>query len=80
MDKNLKEEIKTQKSTWKNRKKMAWVALISMILLTYLICFVPIPIERLKVISEFVTWFYFACTGVIGSFMGLKTWENFKKV
>jgi uncharacterized membrane protein len=76
------EEINVEKKRWENRRKMAWLSLVSMIAITLILILVPesiITVSKLSVISEFVTWFYFACTGVIGAYMGVTTYAHMKK-
>lgn len=60
---------------WKNRRRMAWVSLISMLIVTILVLFY-IPEERLKILSEVITWFYFSMASVIGCYMGFTTWAS----
>ena len=64
---------------WKNRRRMAWISLAGIMLVTFLLLFGPINSERLKVISEPITWFYFSCASVIGAYMGFTTWSDKKK-
>lgn len=65
------------KQTWRSRRKMAWFSLISMIIATFILIFVPLPLERLKVISEFIVYFYFGCTGIVGAYVGFKAvWKE----
>jgi hypothetical protein len=76
------DDINIDKERWKNRRRMAWISLISMIFITFILIFMPesiITISKLNVISEFITWFYFACTGVIGAYMGVTTYAHMKK-
>ena len=63
---------------WKNRRRMAWTSLISMLFITLCLLFAPIDNERLKVVSEPITWFYFASASVIGAYMGFTTWASKK--
>ena len=77
----MSDEITTTNSNgkvrWKNRRRMAWMSLISMILVTYLILFTNLcPPERLKILSEVITWYYFASASVIGAYMGFTTWAS----
>jgi len=60
---------------WRNRRKMAWVSLISMLVVTILAFFV-IPESRLVLLSEVITWFYFGMVSVIGAYMGFTTWAS----
>lgn len=80
-------EIKTEEQLsndieqkrWKNRRRMAWLSLMSIIVITLLILLTDlVSIERLKVLSEVITWFYFCCASVIGAYMGFTTWANMK--
>lgn len=67
------------KNRWKNRRRMAWLSLVSMILVTILILFTDVvKIERLNVLTEVITWFYFSCASVIGMYMGATTWASVK--
>lgn len=64
-------------STWRSRRKMAYIALINMVIVTFFLIFIPIPLERLKVISEFIVYFYFGCTGIVGAYVGFKAvWKE----
>ena len=73
-------DLLIQKKKWQNRRRMAWVSLISMVGITVLILFTNIvSIERLKVLSDVITWFYFSCASVIGSYMGFTTYASVKK-
>lgn len=64
---------------WKNRRRMAWVSLISMIVVTFFILFTDaISVEKLKIVGEVITWFYFAMASIIGAYMGFTTWASRK--
>lgn len=68
-----------EKIRWQNRRRMAWISLFSMLLLTVMILFTDmINIEKLKVLSEVITWFYFSCASVIGAYMGFTAWASKK--
>ena len=71
-------DVEMQKRRWKNRRRMAWTALVSMIFVTGVLLVVPIPDARLKVVSEPITWFFFAMASVIGAYMGFTTWATKK--
>ena len=60
---------------WRNRIRMAWVSLISMLVVTILAFFV-IPESRLVLLSDVITWFYFGMVSIIGSYMGFTTWAS----
>jgi len=84
MDEILEKEIngngkEMQKTRWKNRRRMAWMSLISMLIVTATILFTElVEIERLKVLTEVITWFYFSCASIIGAYMGFTTWASKK--
>ena len=64
---------------WKNRRRMAWTSLVSMIVFTAAILFTDlVPIEKLKVLSEVITWYYLGCVSVVGAYMGFTTWAGKK--
>lgn len=71
-----KQEHELERNKWRGRRMMARISLYSMIVLTFLILFGPIPDERLKILTEPITWFYFAMTSVIGAYMGFTTWAS----
>jgi len=76
---NGNNKIDLMKKKWKNRRRMAWLSLASMILVTMLILFTDIvEIERLNVLTDVITWFYFSCASVIGAYMGFTTYANIK--
>ena len=65
------------KVRWKNRRRMAWVSLISMLFITFLIFFTDaVSVEKLRVLREVITWFYFSCASIIGAYMGFTTWAS----
>jgi hypothetical protein len=64
---------------WRNRRRMAWVSLISMLVVTILAFFV-IPESRLALLSDVITWFYFGMVSIIGSYMGFTTLSSIKEM
>jgi len=64
---------------WKNRRRMAWTSLLSIVFVTVMILFTDmVDIERLKVLTDVITWFYFSCASIIGAYMGFTTWASKK--
>jgi len=75
------EHIQDDKVRWTNRRRMAWLSLFTMILVTLLIFFTDlIPESRLSILGEVITWFYFCMASVIGAYMGMTTWASIKGV
>jgi uncharacterized integral membrane protein len=66
------------KAKRKNRRQMAWTALIYMICKTLLLLFVVDP-TRLEVLKEPLTWSYFCAAAIVGAYMGSATFEHLKK-
>jgi hypothetical protein len=62
---------------WRNRRRMAWVSLISMLVATALSFFV-VPEHRLKLLGDVITWFYFTMASIVGAYMGFTTWAHIK--
>lgn len=72
-------DIELEKVRWQNRRRMAWLSLLAMIALTYVILFTNFAsIERLSVLDDVITWFYLCCASVIGAYMGVTTWASMK--
>ena len=83
MTEEVKEENGNDKELmqkrWKNRRRMAWVSLLSMTGVTYMILFTNmVPEARLAVLSEVITWYYFCSASIIGAYMGFTTWASKK--
>jgi len=73
------EEIQLERAKWSGRRKMAWVSLISMVLLTIILLFAPISETRLSTLQEPLIWSYFCFTGVIAAYMGSTVIPNLRK-
>jgi hypothetical protein len=74
--------LKAEKIRWENRRKMAWTALIAMILQTIIILFAPVKLltpEKIKMIQEPLTWAYMCESAVILAYMGFTTWAYIKE-
>lgn len=65
------------KDTWKHRRRMAYIALFSQVLATAGL-FTIIPIERIEVLQEITSWFYFSFSSIVGAYVGFATWASFK--
>jgi hypothetical protein len=72
------EKIKWQTLRWKNRRRMAWFSVYSLIAIILLLFFAPIDVERLKVIADPVAMISFVFGGIIGAYMGFTTIEKYK--
>lgn len=64
---------------WKNRRRMGYIALISMIVATAYAMSPWIELDRLKALESVITWFYTAMASIIASYMGFTTWAYIRK-
>ena len=72
-------EALEKKEKMEAQKKMAWVAMISMLIFTALV-FLPIfPDTRIKALSDLFGLFYIGMAGVIGAYMGMTAYMSAKK-
>lgn len=72
-------DLDLNKKRWQNRRRMAWLSLISMTIITFLILFTNmVSVERLGVLGEVITWYYFCSASIIGMYMGATTWASIK--
>jgi predicted membrane protein len=71
--------------TWKNRRRMAYVALIAEIIFTGIftaICVIPwleITDHKIDTLSSVITWFYAAMSSIIGAYIGFTTLAFIKR-
>lgn len=63
---------------WVNRRYMAWLSLISIIIVTLLALFL-ISESRLESASDVLTWFYITLASIVGAYMGLSTWATLNR-
>lgn len=72
-------EALEKKEKMEAQKKMAWVAMVSMLVFTALV-FLPIfPDTRIKALSDLFGLFYIGMAGVIGAYMGMTAYMSAKK-
>jgi hypothetical protein len=59
-----------------NQRKMAWVALFSMIIFTIMLFMPFVPDDRIVLLKEISTLFYIAQAGIVGAYMGASAMMN----
>ncbi len=64
-----------QKSRWKNRRRMAWVALVSILVVTILAFFV-VTESRLKLLGDVINMFYLSMASIVGAYVGFATLDK----
>lgn len=60
---------------WKHRRRMAYISLLSILIVTYFLLF-KIPIEKIKVLENVVTWYYITMSSIIGAYLGFATLDD----
>lgn len=79
MSEELEEKVASKKEEGaippdvrKARRRMAYIAIVSMNVVMYLILFKVAP-ERLKILSEPIVWFFFVNASIVGAYLGFST-------
>jgi hypothetical protein len=72
---NFKRSVDLSNYTWKNRRRMAWLAFWSMVVFTAL-CFFWVPESRLSHLDTIITWYYMAAASIVGAYMGFSTYAS----
>lgn len=76
-DKIVDIEIKEEKAH--TQKRMAYIALLTMCLVTLLLVSPIVPIERVEVLGAVLDLFYIAQAGIVGTYMGVTAWVARKR-
>jgi len=58
-----------------NRRRMAWVSLIAMIISAFAIMFL-IPETRLQKINSMLDLYWISLGGIVGAYVGISTWMS----
>lgn len=60
---------------WKNRRRMAYIALFSILIVTYVSIY-EIPLEKISELKDVITWFYITMGSIIGAYVGFSTLDD----
>ena len=71
-------EIDRQDRRQQAQRRMAWVAIWSMIVFTLVLFSPMISDSRVSALADLLGLFYIAQAGVVGAFMGMTAWMNRK--
>jgi hypothetical protein len=71
-----KVEVNIAEDKFKNRRRMAWLALYSMVVFTAILLSPLITDDRIKALDNVFGMFYIAMASVIGAYMGFTTWAS----
>jgi hypothetical protein len=69
-------EIQLREEKAESQKRMAWVAMISMIIFTASLFLPIISPERVSALADLLGLFYIAQAGVVGAYMGVTAWMS----
>lgn len=73
-----KVEEKITEDKFKNRRRMAWMAITSMAIYTAVLLTPLIEIARIKSLENILDMFYIAMASIVGAYMGFATWASKK--
>jgi cation transport ATPase len=68
-------EIELDRERWKNRRRMAWLALWAMIIMAGAM-FLYVPETKIEKLDEIVAWFMMAMASIVGTYIGTSTWAQ----
>ena len=71
-------EIERQDRRQQAQRRMAWVAIWSMIVFTLVLFSPMVSDSRVAALADLLGLFYIAQAGVVGAFMGMTAWMNRK--
>lgn len=60
---------------WRNRRRMAWTSLISILFVIGLALLYITP-DRLKSAENILNWYFITCAGIVGAYMGTSVWAQ----
>lgn len=75
MEKKKKTNHPDPKLRWKNRRRMAWIALASILVVTILAFFV-VEESRLKLLGDVINMFYLSMASIVGAYLGFATLDK----
>lgn len=66
-------EIDLDRERWRNRRAMAWISIVGILLATYALFFI-VDEARIDSLGEVISWFYMAMASIVGTYIGTTTW------
>ena len=66
----LRETIRKSES----QKRMAWLSLVGVLLITAVVFLPIIPDARITLLGDIISMFYIAMAGIISTYLGVSTW------
>lgn len=74
----LKYEEERQNRRQYHQRRMAWVAIMAIVLFTAFLFLPVVPDARIKLLGDISSMFYIAMAGIVGAFMGVTAWMSKK--
>lgn len=71
------QEMRIDGVKWRNRRSMAWMASISIVMITIAL-FVAVPESKLIALSDITTIFYFIQVSIVAGYFGTASFEAVK--
>lgn len=71
-------EMNTAQTKFQNRRRMALLSMISMVIFTAILLSPFISNEKIEALDEVFSMFYLAMASIVGAYMGFTTWANKK--
>jgi quinol-cytochrome oxidoreductase complex cytochrome b subunit len=75
MDEDFKARVEQTNFLWRNRRRMAWGAFFSILIVTAL-CVFWVDVDRLNALESVLTWFFTAMAAIVTAYMGAATWAG----
>lgn len=69
-------ELENEDKKEDQQRRMAWIAMLSMLAFTGLLFTPLIDLERLRAISDLLSMFYIAQAGIVATFFGAQAYLN----
>jgi hypothetical protein len=60
---------------WVHRRRMAYMSLISIFIVTGYLLGPWVTDTRVDVLSDIIEWFYFSMASIVGAYMGFASWS-----
>ena len=68
-------QLELQEEKANSQRKMAWTALVSILIVTFLSFFV-VEESRLKLLSDVINMFYLSMASIVGAYVGFATLDK----
>lgn len=72
-------ELELREEKAEAQKRMAWIAMISMLIFTVFLFTPALSVERVSALADLLGLFYIAQAGVVGAYFGAAAWMSTTK-